>query len=235
MKIVSLDLCSDWMLARRASRARVLALSPLIRQYPVDWMDKDWPTHNGSLEQILKLQPDLVLTGEYNAPLLRQRLIELGLRVEVMALPTSLRQVLKYEQRFLSLLGLPANMATSPSEAVKVNTPARLLLLGANGIGTGRKTFEDDILQHAGWRNYIEADGYISLDLEQIVNDPPDAVMWSAPNSVALANLFAEHPALKRTIPSARWLNSDYWQWQCPGPWAWDLIRQLQQAQQTLQ
>ncbi len=105
----------------------------------------------------------------------------------------------------------------------------RLLLLGANGIGTGRDTFEHDVIQHAGWDNYLSDSGYINLDLEQLVTEPPDAVMWSAPRSAALANQFAEHPALRRSIPNEQWLDSSYWFWQCPGPWTWQLIEQLQE------
>jgi len=224
-----LDLCSDWLLAKYAS-SQVLALSPLIHQYPVDWLGQNWPTHDGSLEQILDLKPDLVIAGEYNAIILRQRLQELGIRVEILKLPKKLSQIVDYEQHFLSLIGQPANLASQASPAIQaLTTPPRLLLLGANGIGTGRNTFEHHLIKHAGWQNYLQSDGYISLDLEQIIADPPDAILWSAPHSAALANQFAEHPVLKRAIPAKRWLSTDYWSWQCPGPWTWNLVTQLQQ------
>lgn len=233
-RILSLDLCSDWLLAKYVSRSQVVALSPLLKQYPVKWIGDEWPTHNGSLEQILNLQPDLVLSGEYNALLLRQRLIALGVRVEVLPLPRTLSEVTGYEQRFLSLVGLSPTKARVPLAPYQQTTQMpRLLLLGANGVATGRQTFENDVIQHAGWGNYIESDGYLRLDLEQIVTDPPDAVMWSAPKSPALANQFAKHPALRRAIPSEQWLDSSYWQWQCPGPWTWQLIEQLQQQNRS--
>ncbi len=229
-KILSLDLCSDWLLAKYADHSQVVALSPLLKQYPVKWIGDKWPIHNGSLEQILQLKPDLVLSGEYNALILRQRLISLGFRVEVLTLPRTLPEVMAYEQRFLALIGLPINQASQPPPTTEApNQPARLLLLGANGIGTGRQTFEHDVIQQAGWSNYLESDGYSTLDLEQLVTDPPDAVMWSAPKSPALANQFAKHPALHRAIPAKQWLSSRYWHWQCPGPWAWELIKQLQE------
>jgi len=232
-KILSLDLCSDWLLAKYADRSQVVALSPLLKQYPVAWIGDDWPSHNGSLEQILKLKPDLVLSGEYNALLLRQRLISLGIRVEVLALPQTLPQVVEYEQRFLSLVGLPSTLASKPIPASKSPIkPSRLLLLGANGIGTGHQTFEHDVIERAGWGNYLETDGYATLDLEQLVTDPPDAVMWSAPKSPALANQFAKHPALRHAIPKEQWLSSSYWHWQCPGPWTWQLIQQLQEQRE---
>ena len=227
-KVLSLDLCTDWILAKHAHPSQVLALSPLTRQYPVDWMDQNWPTHNGSLEQILELNPDLVITGEYNALMLRKRLQELGVRVEILSLPKNLSQIGDYEQRLLSLIGRPKDKTSKPPQPIPSSFPKQtLLLLGANGIGTGRNTFEHDLLQYSGWDNYLLGDGYINLDLEQIATDPPDAILWSSPPSAALSNLFAKHPVLKRAIPSKQWLETDAWSWQCPGPWTWDLIGQL--------
>ncbi|THF58650.1 ABC transporter substrate-binding protein [Pseudothauera rhizosphaerae] len=227
-RIVSLDLCTDWMLARYADPARVAALSPMHRRFPVAWLDAGWPAHDGSLERILELRPDLVITGEYNALQLRGRLQTLGVRVEILPLPTTLAAVGEYERRLLALVGrsdTPPSAAPPPKPGP--HPPKRLLLLGANGIGTGRGTFEDGILERAGWTNYLRDEGYVRLDLERIATDPPDAVLWAAPASQALANRFAEHPVLRRTVPPERWLATDYWRWQCPGPWTWELVGQL--------
>jgi iron complex transport system substrate-binding protein len=208
----------------------VAALSPLLRQHPVDWIDGSWPLHDGTLEGILALKPDLVITGQYNAPLLRSRLMALGVPVEILPLPTTLAEVTDYEKRLLTLLDLPPSSASQPPPALPIAVPARrLLLLGANGIGTGRATFEDGILQRAGWTNYLSEGGYQRLDLERIASDPPDAVLWTAPAGPALANRFANHPVLRRAVPPQHWLATEYWRWQCPGPWTWDLIGQLHQ------
>lgn len=229
-RIVSLDLCTDWMLARYADPAHVAALSPMHRRYPVEWLPADRPFHDGSLEHILALKPDLVITGQYNALLLRNRLRSLGVRVEVMPLPTTLAQVTAYEQRLLSLIGMPASSASVPPAALPPpRTRKRLLLLGANGIGTGRGSFESEIIERAGWSNYLEDEGYLRLDLEQIATAPPDAILWSAPSSNALANRFAEHPVLRQSKAPIQWLSTDYWRWQCPGPWTWELIQELHQ------
>ncbi len=185
-------------------------------------------THDGSLEQLLSLKPDLVLVGEYNARLLRQRLIDLGVSVIILPLPRTLSEVKKYEREFVSLLGRPEHLVDAMPGRYKGSSKAgRMLLLGANGIGTGRGTFENDVLEYAGWDNYLSQEGYISLDLEQVVMDPPDVVLWAAPRSAALANQFAEHPVLKKLLSEDRWLDSDYWHWQCPGPWTWQLIEKM--------
>jgi len=230
IRVLSLDLCTDWMLARHADRSQVVGLSPYVDQYPVDWLDPAWPRHNGTLEQILELDPDLVLTGQYNALLLRQRLKALGVRVEILPLPENLAEIADYEQRFLRLLDMTPD--SSSQEIMADNYPAtgkRLLLLGANGIGTGRQTFEQDIIAHAGWENYLQDTGHLNLDMEQLIDNPPDAILSAAPRSEALANRFAQHPALKQLIPGDRWITSDSWRWQCPGPWSRELVRQLHQ------
>lgn len=280
-RIVSLDLCTDWILAHHADPDQVVAISPLQPRYRPEGLTHAWPHHDGTLERIIELKPDLILAGEYNAITLRNRLKTLGFRVEVLPLPTSMEAIRDYELKTLKLLGKPADRAHSGSTAktrftqkndlqpesgyrMKHSLPdednsrsngnntdaalnpaqnhlntgdspdldtlpskPRLLLLGANGIGTGTKTFEHDVLTRAGWDNYLDAPGYQQLDLERMVIDPPDAVLWSSTSGNALANRFSEHPALRHSLPPDRWLTTDYWRWQCPGPWTWDLIDEL--------
>lgn len=231
-RVVSLDLCTDRLLAHHGARAQTTALSPLSRNHA---RTAGWPAHDGSLEGILALRPDLVVTGEFNALLLRRRLAALGVRVEVLPLPTRLMDVPVYEKRFLELMGLSESLATEPSTPAAAGTGKRLLVLGANGIGTGLATMEHDVLQRAGWRNWLQSEGFVRLDLERIVADAPDAVLRAAPASPALAQRFAEHPALVQAVPPSRWLVTDVWQWECPGPWTWNLVRALNAALKTVQ
>jgi len=226
-RIVSLDICSDWMLAIYAQRSQVTALSPLLNNYQVDWVKGDWPTHDGSLEQILSLDPDLVVTGEYNAVVLRKRLKALGIHVEVLSLPQSLDSLHVYMQKFLNLLGKTEEVPELPDFIEPDSDAPRLLLLGANGIGTGTETLEHEVLLRAGWRNYISRAGYGTLDLEKLIIDPPDAVLWSAPVSPALANMFIEHPALKKVMRTRETHNVAFGNWQCSGPWTWQQIKKL--------
>src|SRR5690606_39392316 len=105
---------------------------------------------------------------------------------------------------------LTAALHQRPSQQPPPYTPApddkRLLLLDANSIGTGTRTFEHQILEQAGWQNYLQQEGLVRLDLEQIASNPPDAILFAAPEHQALANRFAEHPVLRRSIPADGWL-----------------------------
>lgn len=229
-RVVSLDLCMDWALAQHAAPGQIAALSPMYRRYPRPDLDAGLPSHDGSLEGLVGLRPDLVLVGQYSALLLRERLRTLGVRVEVIALPTTLAGISAYERRILALLGQdPARGLPPPAPRTPRRDAPRLLLLGGNGIGTGRDTFEHQLIEQAGWRNYLTQPGHQRLDLEAIVADPPEAVLFAAPAAQALANGFAMHPALRRAIPAEAWLSTDYWRWQCPGAWMWRLTGQLNQ------
>lgn len=242
-RLVSLDLCSDWLLAHHAKQESIAALSPMAKRQPPPWSDRVWPTHDGSLEHIIALKPDRVIVGAFNATLLRQRLAALRFRVIVLELVTDLDGLARQSQRLLAeideVAGHPTEVTTRPRQFVaNVNdqksrrtlppgSRGRLLLLGPNGYGTGPGTFESSLIHAAGWQNHLQVAGHRPLDLEGLIQNPPDAILWTSPPGPALADRFARHRALARAVPGERWLKTDYWRWQCPGPWSLDLIRQL--------
>lgn len=225
-RIISLDLCTDWMLLEYVERSRVQAFSPLLYQYQAEWVPDGLSVHNGSLEQILELDPDLIIAGEYNAVLMRKRLKQLGRNVEVLPLPTGLNSIRDYQHRFLSIVETNTDDGLKWDKSYPRNSKT-LLLLGGNGIGTGRGTLEHDLIERAGWRNYITHSGYIRLRLEDIVASPPDAIYWSAPLANSLANLFAQHPAVRRVVAQYYIPEVENWRWECPGPWSLELIDEL--------
>ena len=225
--IVSLDLCTDWMLLKFADPAQVRAYSPLLYKYHADWVPADLPVHDGSLEHILQLEPQLLISGEYNAILLRKRLRQLGQQVAVLSLPTTLDGIRDYQAEFLTLIDAGEGSGTVDWDRAYPPRYQSLLLLGANGIGTGTNTLEDEVLRRAGWINYIDASGYVSLQMERIVANPPDAIYSSAPLSNSLANLFVRHPAIQSLMSASASPQAENWRWQCPGPWSLDLIREL--------
>ncbi len=223
--IVSLDLCSDWMLLRLGGQDRVRAFSPLLYRYRADWVPEGLPQHDGRLESLLPLGRVRFVAGEYNAMTLRQRLRQLGRSVEAMPLPQRLDEVVLYTDRYRQLLGQGRG-----GDAPETHHPAngqRLLLLGANAIGTGRDTLESDIVERAGFANYLQSPGFRRLDLERLVADPPDAILWSAPRSRALAYRLAEHPLIRARMASLPEPPGEDWRWMCPGPWSFDLVADL--------
>lgn len=217
------------MLLKYASTSQVLAFSPLLYRYPADWVPVGLPTHDGSLEQIVEMQPELLITGEYNALTLRKRLEQMGYRIAVMKLPQTLRDIDDYQREFLGLIDISADSKSTNSFQNMPLKNKTLLLLGANGIGTGVDTLEHDLLIKAGWTNYLSLSGYVPVGLEQLVDNPPDKVYWAAPKSHSLANLMAKHPVTRRYLVNHIPEQDENWRWQCPGPWSYELIEELAQ------
>lgn len=224
----------DWMLVHYAPKQDVLALSPRYLKNPYPDADTEFSVHNGSLEQIVQLRPTKILVGQFNAFMLRNRLTGLGFDVEVLPLPLSLQALTEYEQAMANALGATSQLTDFPDYSSNNSPPKRLLLLGSNGIGVGLHTLENEIVERSGWQNYLRVSGFINLDLESLIQDPPDAILWHSPADPSLANRFAEHPALQLRVVEEAWIQTDAWRWQCPGPWMKELINQLYLARQNV-
>jgi len=208
--------------------SRVAGLSALSASYPLNSNSPNYPLHDGSLESIIALQPDLIIVGQYNAWLLRDRLTKLGFNVVIQSLPTSVGEVESLIVEFHQLTELAAPTLVIPAP-IAVDSKQRILKLGANGIATGTMTFESNLLAYAGWQNYINKQGYVHADLEQLVQDPPERLLLAAPSAPALANSMMEHSVWTRILAATQIRTSDDWRWQCPGPWTFELIKELQQ------
>jgi iron complex transport system substrate-binding protein len=228
--IVSLDLCSDWLLAYYAQAGQRITLSPLLQRYPLPFASAQHATHDGSLEQIMALKPDVVLVGAFNALMLRKRLESLGVQVVSTPLPQTIQDLEQLNRTVQTVLQIPHEPIAhhNKSRPALTRPHGRLLLLGANGYGVGRNTLEHSLIVQAGWDNAIEQNGHVRLDMEALVTHPPDAVLASTFRHPAMANAFAQHPVLQRAIPAQRWIKTDDWRWQCPGPWMWNVVEQLQ-------
>ena len=68
-RVVSLDLCSDWILTVHAAPGQIAALSPMGRRFGARYGPVGgWPEHDGSLEQVIALRPDRVIVGSETYP-----------------------------------------------------------------------------------------------------------------------------------------------------------------------
>ena len=224
--IVSLDLCTDWILSWYATPRHAITYSPMIKRYPPPWQETQLHTHNLTLESILLMEPDHIMVGQYNLRELRQRLEKLGLNITVSSLASTLQEVQQMLLPITNILALPAQQIPSPIK-VQSHSNRRALLLGGNGIAIGSNTLQDDIITTAGWDNYITTPGYSVINLEEVINDPPDILIVSRQNTPALANDILINPLWNKIINKNNIHTMDSWQWQCPGPWSFKLVEQL--------
>ena len=227
--IISLDLCTDWMLIKYARSNPRVIYSPLLYQNPPQWVPQHLAVHNGSLEQLLELNPDLILSGEFNALILRKRLRQLEMNVVTLPMPDTLDKITEYSHSFESVVAVNKAFVQDMRSPAYPRKNLSLLLVGSNGIGTGWATLEHEVLSRAGYDNYLASQGFVALDLEKLLLQPPDIIISTSQyaDTPSLANLFIQHKAVSRSTPIEYTPAKEIWSWQCPGPWTFDLVNTL--------
>ncbi len=222
-RIASLNLCVDQILLQLVPRERIVSLTSLAANPSLSmFADRVGDIHlnRGLAEQLVPLQPDLVLAGQYTDGAAVSMLKRLGVRVETVALPRTLDEIRGYIQHMGVLLGAEDRAAVMLAamerqfkqlQDKQLGTGGgkiRALMYSANGITFGAGTLEHELLTLAGYENVAASmgfSGYAHLSLEHLIQAHPQRLVINDPSdtgfSIAQDNL--RHPVLKRLVPSA--------------------------------
>ncbi len=228
-RIASISLCADQLLLSLVDRRRIvsvtrLASSPSISNV-VDAV-AEIPRNRGSVEDILPLDPDLVVAGEYTRPstkaLLRKFEIPLldirvatsfdDVRENIRRIAATVRAEAKAERMVEALNRRLAAAAHAPDPAPS------LLFYRVGGYSQGQHTLLDEIIRHAGFVNHAARalPGVGRISLETVVITPPDVIVLGSghgPRSSRAAE-YLSHPAFRRlqdkipsvTLPDRLWV-----------------------------
>lgn len=249
-RIVSLTTCTDQMLLMLVGHERIAALSNLSTDplYSYHWQQaQGLTTHSGLAEQIIPLQPDLIIGSRFTSGNSVQILQQLGYQVKTFDSPTTLQEAADYTRAIAQIVGEP-DKAEDIIDAMRsditraknlvADQPQQLAIsYGPNGFTAGTHTLKHEILAAAGYRNLaseLGIDYYGNVSLEQLIWSNPDAIIIDEdiPDQNSLAQSFVKHPVLDklmrdRTLPSVP-TN----QWICPGPLAAKAILTLAEQRQ---
>ncbi|MBI5780117.1 MAG: ABC transporter substrate-binding protein [Rhodocyclales bacterium] len=238
-RVVSVNLCADQLLLRLAPE-RVIAITTLSRRAdlaPDPTLGADKPAIRGSAEEILALQPDLVVFGPFSAAATRALLERLGLPVYTLpyveSLPAlhgaihTLGQLLHEPERAAALEARLAELARPPGEGGE--TPVILYYL-QGGYSAGRGTWVGELIERSGGINAAERAGLIghgNLPLERALAARPTRWWRTAyqNDTPTLGERLLAHPALRRQAGAPRWLPS--WAITCAGPWSFEALERL--------
>ncbi len=249
-RIVSLSLCTDQVLLMLVEPERIAAVSNLAADpvYSYMWQQAtDIPAHAGLAEEIIPLQPDLIIGSIYSTGSTKQMLEHLGHPVISIGSPTTIEEVRTFTRQLGEAVGEPERAEQvitdmehdiRRAEQLVAGKPEQLAIsYGPNGFTAGTHTLKNEILAAAGYRNLaseLGIDYYGNLSLEQLVIADPDAVIIdeAIPNQDSVTQSFVTHPVLQRlargkeqpTMPSSYWL--------CPGPIAGAAILRLAEQRQ---
>lgn len=243
-RIVSLNLCTDQLLLALAEPQNIAALSFLATDPDLSYYAdaaKAFPQVRGAADEVVVLEPDLVLAQEHSARVAVSLLRELGYPVldlpvaasldDVRAQIRTLSRVLGEEARGRALIAqMNADLGALAAGAPSARPSA--LVYGANGYAPARPSLPDDLLAAAGFRNL--ARGLVrlgggQLPLETLLAADPDLLVieQAREGSASLADALLDHPALAARFADSRILRVPAKLWVCGGPFSVEAARLL--------
>ncbi len=246
-RIVSLNLCTDLLLLEMVPPERIASLTYWAADADLSYLADqvgDIPLNHSLAEEIVPLNPDLVLAGQFSDTQLLALLRRLGYRVEVLDVPLTLGGLRDHLVRFGEVIGEPqsaANLAyrieadmAALTEAVDGAASTRPLaaVYGPQGVSPGEDTLLDELLQLTGYRNLAAEQGIVSygtLSLEQLVMANPDLLIIDdlVSNQDSLAHQALHHPALRAAFDDKDVITLPASLTACVGPTVVDAARTL--------
>jgi iron complex transport system substrate-binding protein len=220
-RFASINLCTDQLLMALADPRQILGLSPYARDPARSWdvaKASQFPRLSGEAEDVLLLQPDIVVAGRYTKRATRELLKEKGLRVVEFDAARSLDDVKAQLRRMGDLTGHPdraaaeigrLDAAMARARGVASQNAFRVLAVSRRGWVSGADNLTTSLLSAVGLSNAggelgLKAGGYASL--EAIVALRPDFILVSDGGDFAEdeGRAFLLHPALERFYPATR-------------------------------
>jgi iron complex transport system substrate-binding protein len=220
-RIASINLCTDQLLMTLADPPQILGLSPYSRDPARSWAAAQagsFPRLSGTAEDVLILQPDVVVAGRFTKLATRELLKDKGLRVVEFDAARSLDDARK-QIRLMGDVTRHPDRATAEIERLDAaiahvrelaaRRPYRVLAVSRRGWISGDDSLTSSLLANAGLSNAakdlgIKSGGFASL--ETIVNLKPDLMLVSDDSGLAEdeGSAFLLHPALERFYPASK-------------------------------
>ena len=221
-RVVSINLCTDQLALLLAGAEQMQSVSYMATREQASLVTDlvgELSTNRGQVEEIVMLDPDLVLAGSFNDRATVSLLRRLGLRVEEFPPATSFAEVRQNALRMGQLLGQDETAEAVIAQfdldlerlrrlAGQRGTRPRAAFFDSNSFTFGAGTLIDELLEVAGFTNIATELGLASasrLSLERLVLAGPEVlVLGGQSEAPARANEILRHPVLRRlAIPTA--------------------------------
>lgn len=240
------------MLFELADPAQIVSVTALSRDEELSYFAdraRSVAVNHGLAEEVIALQPDLILAGRYTATTTSALLSRLGYNVMTFEPTLSFADFRRTFLRLGKAIGVEHKatelLREMDRDLARFNLPAvgsrpRAIVYRPNGFSPGSRSLANDILNAAGLVNLaaefgIEFGGFVAL--ERLVIAAPDIVLFGgrAARYPALAELILAHPALStgdgaaRIATVSRPLRIDLAEkyWTCGGTFVVEAVAQL--------
>jgi len=215
-RIVSIGLCTDQLLLLIAEREQIASLSNWAVNAEMSYLADsvgEIPLNDASVEAVVRFEPDLVLASSFAAWDTARLLRQLGYDVRQIPPAGSIADIGDLLREVGDMTGNAARAASLVTEmqqrlaAIERRYAERpqktVIVYSPNGFTVGAGTLENDVFEHAGYRNLaaeMGIEGFQPIALETLVAANPDVLQidrdLSRPDSLATA--YVDHPVLAR-------------------------------------
>ncbi len=207
--IVSLNPCTDAILAEVAAPDQLLAISHYSHDPAASSMDmakaKRFRATGGTVEEVLALNPDIVVAGSFLPPATRAAFERLDIRVETFGIASDVAASKAQVREIAEIVG-NSNAGHTLSDAIDAALNAAqhdgeampALIWQSGGIVPGESTLIADLLAYTGFAHFAASRGLGQADrlpLEQVLADPPRVILAAGNDGNGEDRMLA-HPAL---------------------------------------
>ena len=246
-RIVSLDLCTDQLMIELAPRERIAAVTHLAADASVSAIPeraRGIPITHGGAEDVLRLDPDLVLAGPFGVRGTVDLLQRLGRRVVIVPQPQDLSGVRAAVEAVAEAVGETAKGAALVADfdrrlaalaPRKQGADPAAVIYQIGGSASGPGSLADAALAAAGFRNAatryrLTRGGQVPLEI--LVADPPDLLVLSSTpgeyRTVLADNL--RHPAIAILRREHASIELPWRHWLCGTPHIIEAVERLAAA-----
>lgn len=217
--IVSLNPCSDAVLAEVADPGQLLAISSWSQDPASSSMDvaaaRRFRATGGTVEEVLALHPDVVVAGSFIAPATRAAFARLGVRIETVGIAHSIAESEAQVRDVARIAGHPERGAAMVAriEAALARAapppgarPVPALMWQGGGMVPGDDTLVADMMRRTGFASVSREMGRHQADklpLELVLAHPP-RVIFAAGDERGNEDRMLRHPALAALTGTAR-------------------------------
>ncbi|WP_328597932.1 ABC transporter substrate-binding protein [Croceibacterium soli] len=210
--IVSLNPCTDAILAEVTAPGQLLAISHYSHDPRASSMPpaqaRRYAATGGTVEEVLALDPDVVVAGTFLDPATAQAFRRLGIRVETVGIAATVAGSTAQVRRLAGVSGnrsggeaLVARIERSVAATERDGPRPEVLVWQEGGLVPGPDTLVAELLANSGFASHSAARGLgqgAYVPLERVLADPPQIVL------VAGGDRMLHHPVLQ-DLPGVRY------------------------------
>jgi iron complex transport system substrate-binding protein len=254
-RIVSINICGDLLALTLAPRRHVASVTFLAADphwSPRASLAEGVHRNHGNAEEVLRLDPDLVLAGRYTARATVNLLKRLGYDVLEFDIAESLDDARTQIRRAAAAMGvrvagermiadLDRSIAAAGAVHRREKAPRRPLAVvySPNGFTLGPRSLSGSLIDIAGFENLASRAGILrvgQLPLETLLLAEPELLIVEAEghHAPAMATQILSHPALRDLRERISVVEIPRPLWSCPGPWLVDALEHLAAARAAI-